>query len=716
LNEANLLAAKILLFIADNTLKSLMVLALAGLIAACLAKASAATRNLLWLAALLSLLALPILAACIPSRAVKDVARIPATSQVRGASLSASSLVLAPADKGGAAQSVLTTAAQAVKAPNRGELACFALPIPPPRDYVWLAILAIWAAGVGATLVRQCAAVQQLGAASRELLPANGAMVEMANEVAIQIGLKRAFKIAQAGERSAIDVPMTWGFWHPVVALPRDAAQWPREQLRAALIHELAHVHRGDWLAQLASRFMCALYWFNPFVWLAAARLRQEGEKACDDCALTCGMSGPNYASSLLEIARMVGKRKTRMAAATSMASSPKLETRIRSILAANTGRGPTSSKVRTLAVFLAACIVLGFGLIRVVGGQQTSGQPSATVVATADHPIATLPNGTTVTLSGVAIAPEHERAIHLLPGGKRETVYGTDSPSNSNVMWWQADGDPEPAARLSGAGYFSDGPSGPVRRVLQIHLAYDLNKQPILTWAAGSQSPKNFLAYMPRLIPTGHGWSRTPSYYVDPTWTFSVAPGATRPITSLSYISYSESGSKDTLYIGAAFASADKTCTMKAVVAAGPWTWSTTLPNHIGDTRVQTPAGELLVTQITDPKSVYVGSGFKRGDLAIMVSDVALLDHPTIGKPRVGGVPTYDRRLLALDAQGRVVADLDGNMNPTYMGGDGSWIYNTHYLTPAQRKQIAELRLVMRPFQWAEFRGVQLYPKTPGV
>jgi beta-lactamase regulating signal transducer with metallopeptidase domain len=81
-----------------------------------------------------------------------------------------------------------------------------------------------------------------------------------------------------------------------------------REQLRAMLAHETAHLARRDPLWKLAVAMTCALLWFIPLTRLARRRLDELAELACDAWAAIHLGNGRSLAECLAECAeRRVG-------------------------------------------------------------------------------------------------------------------------------------------------------------------------------------------------------------------------------------------------------------------------------------------------------------------------------------------------------------------------------------------------------------------------
>ena len=69
--------------------------------------------------------------------------------------------------------------------------------------------------------------------------------------------------------------------------LPRDFAQrFSPQQQQLILRHELAHWQRGDLHCNYLALTLLALCWFNPLIWLAYRRYRQDQELACDALVL----------------------------------------------------------------------------------------------------------------------------------------------------------------------------------------------------------------------------------------------------------------------------------------------------------------------------------------------------------------------------------------------------------------------------------------------
>jgi uncharacterized protein (TIGR03435 family) len=136
---------------------------------------------------------------------------------------------------------------------------------------------------------------------------------------------------------SEIQVPMTYGVLRPRIVLPVDAPAWPDAELRQALLHELEHVRRCDWLVQTMVRVACAIYWFHPLAWSAWRRLRLECEQACDDAVLQ-EAERTAYAEQLVMLARrLAGVSNPPLL---SMADGSHLSQRVSAVLDGGRARG----------------------------------------------------------------------------------------------------------------------------------------------------------------------------------------------------------------------------------------------------------------------------------------------------------------------------------------------------------------------------------------
>jgi bla regulator protein blaR1 len=202
------------------------------------------------------------------------------------------------------------------------------------------------------------------------------------NELATGGGIRRAALVLISDETA---VPLTFGFRHATILLPRSARAWTDGALSRALRHELEHVRREDWIAQLVARFACAVYWPHPLVWAALRRFCFEAERACDDAVVVAFTDAEDYATQLVTLAKEV--RHTTVPAL-GMASRSRLSQRVRALLDPAQQRGPMGR--------FAAAAVIALTLLMLV-----TVAPAHLIAATA-----------AATVAGDAPASENPRVI----------------------------------------------------------------------------------------------------------------------------------------------------------------------------------------------------------------------------------------------------------------------------------------------------------------
>ena len=121
--------------------------------------------------------------------------------------------------------------------------------------------------------------------------------------LATSLHLWRLPDVRIASDTLGLCAPLTFGWWRGIILLPESALAEP-QALRVALLHELVHLRRRDWLVLLLARLTAALWWFHPLVHVLIRQLRFEIEAACDDRVLRHGVSAPDYAGYLVSFSR----------------------------------------------------------------------------------------------------------------------------------------------------------------------------------------------------------------------------------------------------------------------------------------------------------------------------------------------------------------------------------------------------------------------------
>jgi beta-lactamase regulating signal transducer with metallopeptidase domain len=249
-----------------------------------------------------------------------------------------------------------------------------------------------WALGVavvlGGTVLGLLRSHRRVQRASRLAQDDWAAPLEWARR---QLGVDRPVRLSCSPE---VSVPMTFGLVRPTILLPASARQWSRERRQTVLLHELAHVQRGDFVANLVAQCACALHWVNPLAWYAAGRLRFERERACDDCVLGTGLPPTDYADHLLSVAREAHGTASFQAALT-MAAPSTFRQRVESLLS---GAVPTATPSRKQTILLALpllAVTLVLGAARPVSSAAGGGSAPAAALPVRTDTTACDPAGT---------------------------------------------------------------------------------------------------------------------------------------------------------------------------------------------------------------------------------------------------------------------------------------------------------------------------------
>jgi beta-lactamase regulating signal transducer with metallopeptidase domain len=115
-----------------------------------------------------------------------------------------------------------------------------------------------------------------------------------------------------------VSVPAAIGFFKPMIVIPLWALrELTPAELNVVLLHEFAHLRRGDAWTNLLQKIVRAVFLFHPAVWWIDSRISLEREMACDDQVLAETANPQGYAKCLVALLeKSVARRGWAMAQA----------------------------------------------------------------------------------------------------------------------------------------------------------------------------------------------------------------------------------------------------------------------------------------------------------------------------------------------------------------------------------------------------------------
>lgn len=158
-----------------------------------------------------------------------------------------------------------------------------------------------WLVGAAALLLRLAGGWWLVQQWSRQgSTPAPEAWQTHLRRLAGHLGIDRTVRLV---ESARVSVPMTIGWLKPIILLPAGLLTGlsPR-QIEAVLAHELAHIHRYDYLVNLLQSLVDILFFYHPAIWYISAKVRTEREHQCDDLAIRLTGEPVEYARALAAV------------------------------------------------------------------------------------------------------------------------------------------------------------------------------------------------------------------------------------------------------------------------------------------------------------------------------------------------------------------------------------------------------------------------------
>lgn len=203
-------------------------------------------------------------------------------------------------------------------------------------------------------------------------------IIEVVEDCKNRMSVNKTFRVA---ESNSFKSPILVGNFTPTLIFPKNIFKGlDHKELEYIILHEFAHYKRKDILVNWVTVILQVLHWFNPIIWYAFYKMRQDREVACDAYVLSHLKPEEHKGYGLTIITMLQNISFSLSVPQITSFSSQKSHIKDRISMIASFNKELRSMQIKKLIIFiLLACILLtnGRGMKNIALGMDLSDIPS---------------------------------------------------------------------------------------------------------------------------------------------------------------------------------------------------------------------------------------------------------------------------------------------------------------------------------------------------
>jgi beta-lactamase regulating signal transducer with metallopeptidase domain len=225
-----------------------------------------------------------------------------------------------------------------------------------------------------------------------------------------ECGRRLGVGLPVVAESAAVSGPAIVGVVAPVLLVPEGFAGYAEDDLRAVLLHEMAHIRRRDYGANLLCEVVALPVVWHPVAHVVRRRIRSTREMVCDGIAAEAMGSGYAYALALIELAKACVGNAEAQPMAVGLFTNNNLEERVMQLMEIKQAMGVRAKAARVMGAVVGMAAVVALAAVVHVTPAMAEAAEAAQAPASTGAPATAGPSGAPVT-AGPSGAPAAQNA-----------------------------------------------------------------------------------------------------------------------------------------------------------------------------------------------------------------------------------------------------------------------------------------------------------------